>query len=382
MNKIQIETLTPVHIGSGNMLQNHTDFVVQGSGDDRYIFIVDDRKILDLIGEEHLDNWLASIERKESTIVLVKRFAPNASIRDYTTERITCYAKVEANDTLKEIIHDGRGKPYIPGSSIKGAIRTAVLAEMIGHVDDDRIRNIERDIVLRNQKGVGLTNKNGNLILFASLIEKQFFGDSPNADIFRFVRVGDAYFEDDCIIASRMINLNIRKGKNELKDKSKPQLIEAIGPKERSIFEMKIDTDYYDLAKKKYSKLGKLPEPMQSLASLFASINNHTKKLVESEIAYWQGIQLTGSEDYIESMEIILDEINEIKNQDACVLRIGHASGWRFITGAWTKYLDNFEDVINAARPNNQRYQEYDFPKTRRIDEDSDIYGFVKLTLE
>lgn len=382
MNKIQIETLTPVHIGSGNMLQNNTDFVVQGSDDDRYIYIVDDRKILDLIGEENLDNWLASIERKESTINLVKRFAPKASIRDYTTERITCYAKVEANDALKEIIHDGRGKPYIPGSSIKGAIRTAVLAEMIGHVDDDRIRNIERDIVLRNQEGKGLTNKLGNLILFASLIEKQFFGDSPNADIFRFVRVGDAYFEDDCIIASRMINLNIRKNKNELKDKSKPQLIEAIGPEERSIFEMKIDTDYYDLAKKKYPKLGKLPEAMQSLTSLFASINNHTKKLVESEIAYWQKNKKTGSKDYIKSMNIILEEINKITNQDACVLRIGHASGWRFITGAWAEYLDNFEDVINAARPNNQRYQEYDFPKTRRIDEDSDIYGFVKLTLE
>ncbi|OPZ14664.1 MAG: RAMP superfamily protein [Bacteroidetes bacterium ADurb.BinA261] len=373
MNKIQIETLTPVHIGSGNMLQNNTDFVVQGSGDDRYIYIVDDRKILDLIGEEHLDNWLASIERKESTIDLVQRFAPKASIRDYTTERITCYAKVEANDALKEIIHDGRGKPYIPGSSIKGAIRTAVLSEIIALQNHEQIKEIQEKVVI----------KSGNHQKVSAVgVEKQFFGDSPNADIFRFVRVGDAYFEDDCIIASRMINLNIRKGKNELKDKSKPQLIEAIGPKERSIFEMKIDTDYYDLAKKKYSKLGKLPEPMQSLTSLFASINNHTKKLVESEIAYWQGIQQTGSEDYIESMEIILDEINEIKNQDACVLRIGHASGWCFITGAWTKYLDNFEDVINAARPNNQRYQEYDFPKTRRIDEDSDIYGFVKLTLE
>lgn len=373
MNKIQIETLTPVHIGSGNMLQNNTDFVVQGSGDDRYIYIVDDRKILDLIGEEHLDNWLVSIERKESTIDLVKRFAPNASIRDYTTERITCYAKVEANDTLKEIIHDGRGKPYIPGSSIKGAIRTAVLSEIIALQNHEQIKEIQEKVVINS----GDHQK----VLSAVGVEKKLFGADPNSDIFRFVRVGDAYFKDDCIIASRLINLNIRKNKDELKDKSKSQLIEAIGPKKRSILEMKIDTDYYDLAKKKYPKLGKLPKTMQSLASLFASINNHTKKLVESEIAYWQDIQLTGSEDYIESMKFILNEINEIINQDACVLRIGHASGWRFITGAWTEYLDNFEDVINAARPNNQRYQEYDFPKTRRIDEDSDIYGFVKLKI-
>jgi len=373
MNKIQIQTLTPVHIGSGNMLQNNTDFVVQRSGDDQFIYIVDDRKILDLIGEEHLDHWVASIEKKESTVELVKRFAPKASIRDYTAERITCFANVGPNDTLKEIIHDGRGKPYIPGSSIKGAIRTAVLAEMIAaYADEDRIEEIAEKVV---------TVHKGKKIVSATEVEKDLFGKDPNSDIFRFVRVGDAYFEDDCMIASRMINLNIRNNRESLLDKDKAQLIEAIGLKEKSIFEMKIDTEYYYFAKRKYPQLGKLPENLQSLTALFASINNHTKKLVESEITYWQDIHKDGSEDYIESMEIILDEINGINGSDSCVLRVGHASGWRFITGAWSEYLDNFDDVVNAARPNNQKYSEYDFPKTRRIDEDSDVYGFVKLKI-
>ena len=58
-----------------------------------------------------------------------------------------------------------------------------------------------------------------------------------------------------------------------------------------------------------------------------------------------------------------------------------HGSGWRFITGAWCEGLDNFDEVIAVSRPNNGRYQEYDFPKSRRIDEDSDILGFVKLSL-
>ncbi len=384
MNKIQIQTLTPVHIGSGNMLQNNTDFVVQHEGRDRFIYRVDDRKILDLIGEEHLDHWVASIERKEPTVELVKRFAPKASLKDYTTERIACFAKVGPNDTLKEIIHDGRGKPYIPGSSIKGAIRTAVLAEMIAHADDDCIRNIEKDIVLRNQKGEELIDKNGNLILSASVIEKQFFGDNPSADIFRFVRVGDAYFEDDCIIARRMINLNIRSIQDNLIDRSKAQLIEAIGAKKESVFEMKIDAEYYDYAKKYYKDLGELPENMRTLSSLFRLINRHTSDLVQSEISFWLDDDLSekiGSEDYIEKMRTILADINQCEKDTECVLRVGHASGWRFITGDWAEYLDNFDEVINAARPNNQKYSEYDFPKTRRIDEDSDVYGFVKLKI-
>jgi len=50
MSEIKIEILSPVHIGSGNLLQNNTDFVTTGDGENNYIRIVDDRKILELIG--------------------------------------------------------------------------------------------------------------------------------------------------------------------------------------------------------------------------------------------------------------------------------------------------------------------------------------------
>ena len=65
-----------------------------------------------------------------------------------------------------------------------------------------------------------------------------------------------------------------------------------------------------------------------------------------------------------------------------CVLRLGHASGWRFITGAWTENLDNFKsEIVPASRPKNFNYEQYVFPKSRRLDEDGDIFGFVKLEL-
>ena len=81
-------------------------------------------------------------------------------------------------------------------------------------------------------------------------------------------------------------------------------------------------------------------------------------------------------------MEKILAEINSCEKGKECVIRIGHASGWRFITGAWTEELENFHDVvIPASRPKNFNYTEYDFPKSRRIDEESDVLGFVKLKL-
>ena len=102
---------------------------------------------------------------------------------------------------------------------------------------------------------------------------------------------------------------------------------------------------------------------------------------MDFEIDYWNNVEQMGADNYISGLEEIRDEI-DLDNKESCVLRIGHGSGWRFITGAWTEKLGNFTElVVPCSRPNNdKKYSEYDFPKSRRIDEDSDVFGFVKLT--
>lgn len=378
MSKIKIETLSPVHIGSGNLLQNNTDFVVDGTGDDSYIHIVDERKILELIGSEHIDHWLLSIENKDSTKALVKRFSPSSSVDNYSLQSITNYAgNIKQDEMLKEVIHSGLGLPYIPGSSIKGAIRTVVLASLA-----EKITDRENKILVRNKNGEVQVDNRGNKSVSAKKIEKELFGNDPYSDIFRFLRVGDAYFEKDSLIATRMINLNITT-KDILWDTSKPQLIEAINIQEKSTFELQIAKQYYDWVKPKFDSLGFLPEELSSIDSLFMLINGHTLQLLEDEIEYWKELNgvKSDAEDYIEVLEDILGTTKSCVNDKSCVLRIGHGSGWKFITGAWAEELENFNsDVTNAARPNNHKYQSYDFPKSRRIDDNSDVLGFVKLT--
>ncbi len=371
MSNVKIETLVPVHIGSGNMLQNNTDFIVSGKGDDKFIHIIDERKILELIGEEHVDNWLLSIEKKEPTLDLVKRFAPSSNIEEFSKQRITCFASnIKPSDTLKEIVHNGTGLPYIPGSSIKGAIRTAILGSLSGVID---------------QKEEKISNRGR---VKADKIEKELFGNDPNSDIFRFIRVGDAYFGNDSVVALRLINLNIRNRLDNLWDSSKPQIIQAIAPEEESLTRINIAEEYYNWVKMHWPEqlsnpLVTLPSEIRTLSSLFMLINEHTRQLIEEDIDFWRDVDKTGSEDYIDVMQGILDEVSGCAKGKSCVLRIGHASGWRFITGAWTESLDNFETVvINATRPNNRNYSEYDFPKTRRLVEDSDVLGFVKLTID
>jgi len=373
MSTVKIDTLSAIHVGSGQFLQNNADFLVRDEKGDSYIYVIDPEKILKLIGTNHVSNWVSAIERGESTQKIVQTYCPQATPAMYARRSILNYAHCRANDTLKETIHNGMGVPYIPGSSIKGAIRTAVISSAV-----ERIPNLERMAVRQNRSS-------GKTIVSAQQVEKAVAGSEPQYDIFRFLRVGDAYFSKGCEISCRVVNLNIRQG-SQLLDESKPQLVEAIGLGSTSQFSLALNTEVHKWAKSKDSNIMSLPEEMRSVETLFSTINHHTAKLLQDEIDFWKSVSKykDGAGDYIDNIRDILQESQKCLEGKECILRLGHASGWRFITGAWSEGLACFkEKIVPIARPKNFRYQEYDFPKSRRIDEDGGyVFGFVKLTLQ
>ena len=369
---VKIETLTSVHIGSGEVLQIGSDFVKGKMGDDYVLAVVSPEKVLNLIGEEHLQDWVVAIERKESTGNVVKRFAPNAKVEDYAKRIVLEWSEAHERDTLKEHIHNGQGKPYIPGSSIKGAIRTAMLASLA-----ENVNGAERKID---------ASANGKKKANANKVEKELFGSDPNNDVFRFLQVGDAYFGDCYTVSARMVNVNERTSRG-FWDVSKPQLIEALCPEDETEFEMKLNIEGYNKSKERCSTIGDLPMIMSSYENLFETINEHTISLLDFEIDYWRERSDMDDSDkvesYLEKIESIKKKVLKCCKGKECVLRIGHGSGWNFITGGWARDLDNFESlVVPVSRPNNQNYREYDFPKTRRVDHDCELLGFVKLSLK
>lgn len=376
--KIKIDTLTPVHVGSGEMLYRNNDFCV-GKDSEGYtvIGIADHHKILDMIGKEHLDNWVLAIERGESFEKVVKQYKPKAQLDEYTYRVIECEPNSCA--TLKELIHDGMGRPYIPGSSIKGAIRTAIFATLMNseeHIDT---------LLLRQGK---LTS--------AKELENQCFG-IINEDIFRFLLVGDAIFGDLNTAAYLMVNINERPSGN-FWDVSKTQLIEAINFEDTSHFSLRFNKTGYALAKKN-DAVHALPPCMSTIEELFKTINAHTLELVKADIKYWEDRESMDSSEkvelYVNELYRLQRSINSCAEGKSCVLRIGHGSGWNFITGGWARRSASFQDrVVPQARPQNFKYREFDFPKTRRIAIDSGSnlpksnatwclpLGFVKLTHE
>lgn len=389
MSTIKIETLTAAHIGSGETLHYGTDFL-RGEHEGRSILsIVDLKKVMELIKPENVQDWVAAIEDGESTDVVVQRYEPNATMADYSKRMILDCANDKESDSLKTQIHDGFGRPYIPGSSIKGAIRTSIVATLAERIDqkEEKIDKTKRDF-----QGNPIPDKKGKIQLKANAqkIEAELFGFNPkmenvdpNKDIFRFLQVGDAYFEGLSEVAIKLVNVNERK-KQGFWDESKSQLIEAISPEDEAEFQLKLNCAGYNFSR---NKVNPLPDCMSSIPKLFKTINAHTQKLLRDEIEYWKERKSDNDSNkvsvYIEKISNVLSIVEKCVEEKECVLRIGQGSGWRFITGAWTEDLENFDDlVVPLSRRDNYKYIGYDFPKTRRVDDQCELLGFVKLSIK
>lgn len=380
-NNIQIETLSQVHIGSGVFLQKGNDFIVVNTPEGSFIYVIDPNKLGLIIGTEResIDTWVTKIERGEADSFIKLRTAGHRP-EEFAKRRITNFANFDnTQGTLKECLHDGMGRPYIPGSSIKGAIRTAVMAEYARRKGKERLAT-EMTPIFQERNPRRLTR-------WLDLVEKNILGKNPNVDLFRFVKVGDAFFDKYTEMSVKQINLNIRY-KTELIDKSKQQVVEAISPEKESSFSLKLDRDYYNTVRnarhRDLADLPELPEELSDVMALFTLINGHTRNLVEDEIEFWNKeiSDHTGQELYVETLEDILKAITSC-SPNQCVLRLGQAIGWRFITGAWTEILDEdifYSQIVPLARHRNDKYTNYDFPKSRRIDDESFVYGFIKLT--
>lgn len=357
MSKIKIETLSPVHVGNGVFLQKGNDFIEISDGDDSDIYVLNIDKLGAVIGTDatSISKWTTAIQNGEAEEFIKSRI--HKDYVRYSKRHITNFADFSKNNgTLKECIHDGRGFPYIPGTSIKGAIRTALVAALASE-------QIVNDLESKPNQADWKT------VIYG--MEKKLLGDMGNS-VFRYLCTGDIYFEKDVEIALRQINLNITQ-RDRLIDTTKQQVVEAIAAEQISEFRLNINQKFYE-------KLNK--SNLQNLNALFSLINHHTWSLVEYEIENWSE-KGDDAIEYIDGMDAIKNVCKSCKPGE-CVLRLGQGVGWRFITGAWLEQIDNdyfYDKIVPVCRPKSHIYQDYEFPKSRRIGDAMDLFGFVKLTV-
>jgi CRISPR-associated protein Csm5 len=387
---LQIETLTPVHVGSGRNLRGNFDyahFVAENQ-----IGMLDERKIFDLLGRDQLTTWLAMIEKGEDIIPYLRKRKEGLQAADVSRRIASLSGKAPGlQSELREQIHLGaKQHPALPGSSLKGAIKTAVLATLIRN--DPAFVQIESNLSVMGRRGKEIKDQKILANYLNQRENRNRNGDlepSPNEDTFRFLRISDAYFGKTCVMPALMYNM-LRSGWQA--DEKRSPFVECIPKGQMAQTRMQFPKDHIQLVERK-GYMSKNLRFVQDLPYLFQTINKHTAHLLQSEIDFWkeERADYTPLEAYIERLEELLSQVNTAK-PDTCILRLGYGSGWESMTGRWAKDKDAFGDFIleeklwfavtAASRPNDAKYSsDTPFPKTRKTGGGVEPMGFVKISV-
>ena len=372
--KCKLETLTPCHIGSGNKLLKDLDFVVDDSGSDEIIGVVSPDKIYQVLGADGVDKWCQAIERKESVWEVVKTQKSSAQLTDICSKVAPLSGK--CCQELKEHIVCN-GTIYIPGSSIKGAIVSAIVGESRAELS----------------LPANIRNKNNNVaeqVLVKPTVNKK--GETrydPKNSNLRFLRVSDAYFDNADIAVVECYGLNLRE-RGSLIDNKARMLVECINSEQQANIEIQLKTELQAMCG---GIVPSLPKAMQSESNLLDAINAHTKRLLREELAFWReqencdyyhidtDEEQEELEYYLDFIKYILGESNSCQSGSEAIIRVGYGSGWRFMTGSWIdESRDEWDEIATIVRGDRGgRYQQYDFPKTRRVGLGTP-FGFIKIT--
>lgn len=145
---VRLRTLAPVFIGSGEHL-NKKEYILEGSKE--LIHFPDFPRLVGLLKQRSLldayEKFLTNPNRRDFRAFLEEN---NVRASDYSHfVRYSIDAGEAARDVnFREVltfIKDSQGMPYIPGSSLKGALRTAIAAELLKKGEWERERaSVER----------------------------------------------------------------------------------------------------------------------------------------------------------------------------------------------------------------------------------------------
>jgi len=309
---LQIEILTPLHIGSGEEI-------------DPYEYVIKDSRLYKI----NLANFLYHLspaEQKEfdklsTDIVRLREFIRNKAEFDQFSE-----FSVEVSNTVESVyetkfqdIHNQLiispfirelSSPFIPGSSLKGAIRTAVVFELLqGKVNQKKRGDIFEAELLKSQRG-----------FYNEKVQKFITrGLDGEKDPFRAIKITDAKLPEDTTYIERVETFSQKSGTIE------PLNIQILKEITHCLFqnkhvtltgELRIDDEL--IKRNREIKLKSINKDF-----ILRACANFTHRIIDNELRYFANHPTAETYERLK---------NEAINKESFLLRLGWGSGFDSVT--------------------------------------------------
>ncbi len=396
--KFNLETLSPVHIGTGNKYTNWDYYIKNGR-----IHIVSLDKFIEQLTEKQQEILADYIENNSRSSI--QDFVDYNTLDFNLLENSKMY-DINLVDTSRFIhgIHEEIKHPkglYIPASTIKGAIRTAVLYCLLKENKENYKFSIEnKQIVLRNKEGKelakGLNEKDKNSI--QNFLEREFFGENQSNDIFKYLKISDSY------VNKNFNNLECRKIyiantttfetvlPNGKKIRKHPEYYEIIT--EETEFDGIEISVIYEEQLKRFVK-PKYHKTLEKIKNWKKCLYEFSKDLIEAEIKFWENEdvenmikQAYGKSPHnylirLFSKTEVLSHLKGIEKQNTPeepVIRIGKLSGYLTHSIGLLLAKDEY-NVYEFAKVFDRKAKNDLYPLTRRLTLDNQTLGWCKLKI-
>lgn len=347
-----------VHIGSAVPKLNPFEYVKTA----KFVYLPDQDELAKALRQRgFLNDYIARIEQRDEIITLLEDALGDAWPTALGTEGRPIFPKSlrsvnwagNAITDLRPMIRNGFGHHYIPGSSIKGAIRTAIAYHLLKHSDQYHVPQTSRVSAIESQ----LRQSMGELRRKAKFADDRLFMDElfanfglayqgrevrvrqgPNTDIMRAVQVSDSEplieqkierdgkrptFNNLPVVAEVVVSSRFP----DYKAKSRASIYAEMVFNVRTQFTLSVDHEM--LSWFRHNK--GLTLPFESVDDLLKICQEFAQEQWDFEHDYWATIVNNPN---AQGKNLSFDYIQELYEPEACphTLRLGWGSGLRGTT--------------------------------------------------
>ncbi|GAB4533096.1 MAG: hypothetical protein Fur0018_22150 [Anaerolineales bacterium] len=359
--KLTLQTLTPIHVGVNEELRLGFDFVIYNGKTWR----LDEDAILEAKWEQMRLDQPGTSRYPLPGEVLTEADYKNDALFRYVLRGVPRSHKADAR--LQAFIKDHQDRPYIPGSSLKGVLRTALAWQGWGEIIKQPIDR--RDI--------------GNRRSWAGQpLERKLFGKNPNYDLLRALQVSDLHGGLNPGEALAVVNAQVlTRG-----DLQSPIELEALLPNRTLTGSITIEDYLFSSQAERELHFG---ARRRWLEELMPRVQAHSQARISKLLGWFNSVP---DADRVANFYQQLHDLNLAENQ--ALVQIGWGGGWDGKT-FWTHLQANeplFEKLMRDFRLQHRRSRNApptkakDFPVSRRVvvskDRIAAPFGWAVLTLE
>ncbi|MEM2919114.1 MAG: type III-A CRISPR-associated RAMP protein Csm5 [Candidatus Altiarchaeota archaeon] len=368
--RLKIKVLSPVHIGSGKEYYPY-----------EYCFIGDKICIYDF------DSFLAKSSSQEILNSIFKEigkplwkmlsqsqlryeFCRNVEeISAFTANNLKNWAEKGNRATIWEFIKNSFNQPYIPGSSLKGAIRTAIAYSILKQ-HFPLYKEVKEAILIKENDRL----KHGD----KEIIEKKVFCKvEPQKDVMRIWAISDSgpisRENSLSVIACKRLSKDRLLGFSnyfEVLTENSPEIYSTL-----SFYPSLINSGIW---KKEILEL--FPKTIDELLNY---IRIFSTDIVDYEIKYYKKHPLMRE---LSSIINFYTEIAKELAKGAIILPIGKGTGWisKTIGLLLKKELSTFNGIFKAYKLGKKGQRPEIFPSSREIicESTKKVFGWIKLEIK